>query len=155
MIVFVKTRYMKRTAPKIVFVGVWSLILSKTSSPFSWKVWKYHLPLGKYKKLRSTPLHRHNFWTNQRIYLVKIQDFFLTGYILSKIQVSILNSLYFTSKYGKSVIYAAKKLPMLILWFILCNFLTDCKYNLKTSKRHFKNLSKIFLKKCQRYLQGL
>ena len=41
MFVFVK-RYMKRTASKIVFVGVLSLILSKTSSPFSWKVWKYH-----------------------------------------------------------------------------------------------------------------
>ena len=41
MFVFVK-RYMKRTAPKIVFIGVWSLILTRTSSPFSSKVWKYH-----------------------------------------------------------------------------------------------------------------
>ena len=34
MFVFVK-RYMKRTAPKIVFFGVWSLILRRTPSPFS------------------------------------------------------------------------------------------------------------------------
>jgi hypothetical protein len=37
MFVFVK-RYMKRTAPKIVIVGAWSLILTRTSSPFSSKV---------------------------------------------------------------------------------------------------------------------
>jgi hypothetical protein len=34
MFVFVRT-YMKRTASKIVFVGVLSLIFSRTSSPFS------------------------------------------------------------------------------------------------------------------------
>ena len=35
-------RYMMRMAPKIIFVGFWSLILSRTSSPHSWKLWKYH-----------------------------------------------------------------------------------------------------------------
>ena len=48
MFVFVK-RYMKRTASKKVFVGVLSLILSRTSPPFSCKVWKYHQNL--------TPFH--------------------------------------------------------------------------------------------------
>ena len=38
MFVFVK-RYMKNTAPKIVLVGVLSLILSRTPSPFSLIVW--------------------------------------------------------------------------------------------------------------------
>lgn len=50
MFVFVKT-YMKRTASKIVFVCVLSLIFSRTSSSFSWKVWKYHQKLTLFHPL--------------------------------------------------------------------------------------------------------
>ena len=59
MFILVK-RYLKRTASKIVFVGVLILIFSKTSSPFSWKVWKYH-------KIWHSFIHKSimsGLWTN-------------------------------------------------------------------------------------------